>query len=94
VFWNILQVTGVDQGQVWDPVYYIRYMGWFRMAIIHTKRIRMKLEIFCIILQVAGVDQGQVGKPSVLHQEHRMLQDDLIKMKRRNVLEHTTGCWN
>jgi hypothetical protein len=37
MFWNILQVAGVDQGQVLRPgTYYIRYMGCFRTAMMHT----------------------------------------------------------
>jgi hypothetical protein len=35
-------------------------MGWFRIAMMHTKLIRMKWGMFWNKLQVAGVDQGQV----------------------------------
>jgi hypothetical protein len=53
-----------------DPVYYIRYMGWFRIAILHTKRIRIKKGMFWNQVQVAGADLGQVCGPSVLRQVH------------------------
>jgi hypothetical protein len=43
------------------PVNYVRNMGWFRMAMMHTKLIRMKWVMFFFILQVAGVAQGQVS---------------------------------
>jgi hypothetical protein len=56
-------------------VYYVRYTGWFRMAMIHTKLITMKWGMFWNILQVAGFDQGQVGDPSVLHQVHGVVWD-------------------
>jgi hypothetical protein len=55
---------------------HIRYMGWFRMAMMHTKLIRMKWGMFWNILQVTGVDQGQVRGAGVLHQVHGMVQDD------------------
>jgi hypothetical protein len=62
----------------WDPlnfdpvrpmrlVYYIR---WLRIAMMHTKLVRMKWGMFWNILHASGVDQGQVGEPGVLHQVH------------------------
>jgi hypothetical protein len=58
-----------------DLVYYIRNMGLFRMAIMHTKLIRMNWGKFLNILQVARVDQGQVGEPGVLHHVYGVVQD-------------------
>jgi hypothetical protein len=58
-----------------DPVYYIRYMGWFRMAMMHTKLIKMKWGMFWNIPQVAGDHQGQVRRPGVLPQVHGVVQD-------------------
>jgi hypothetical protein len=40
------------------PVFYITYIGWFKMSMMHTKLIRMKLGMFWNILQVTGVHQG------------------------------------
>jgi hypothetical protein len=48
--------------QLPHPVYYVRYMGWFRMSVMHTKLIRMKWGMFWNILQVTGVHQGQVRR--------------------------------
>jgi hypothetical protein len=39
-----------------DPLYYIRYMGLFSMAMMHTKLIRMKWGVFWEILQAGRVD--------------------------------------
>jgi hypothetical protein len=58
-------------------MYYVRYMGhgWFKIAILHTKLIRMKKGMFWNILQIAWVDQGPVRGPSVLHQVLGVVQD-------------------
>jgi hypothetical protein len=50
MLWNILKVASEDQGQVRGPVCYIRYMGCFSIAMMHTKLIRMKRKVFWDIL--------------------------------------------
>jgi hypothetical protein len=56
-----------------DSVYYIRYIGWFRMAMVHTKLIRMKWGMFLHTLQVAGIHQEQVRGPGVLQGDPKVL---------------------
>jgi hypothetical protein len=67
----------------------------FRIAMMHTKLIRMKWGMFWNILNVAEIDQGQVRGPGVLHQVHEVVQDGQSDQDEMgNVQEYTTGCWS
>jgi hypothetical protein len=80
-----------------DLGYLCRFMGLLRMAMMHTKLIKIKNGVFWDILQAAGVDQGQVNRPGVPLQVHGAAPNghdahETDQDKVGSVLGHNTGC--
>jgi hypothetical protein len=56
----LLELIRVRLGK---PVYYIRNMGWFRMAMMHTKLIKLKWEMCWNIHSSLELIRDRLGDP-------------------------------